>query len=154
MLSSQPERTGISPDGPRAEADANENSSKTPRHSPTFDLAIAQVSLALEVACYALVPAIARVPIKWQEPAYVFLTVLASCGAGFGPAIQALAVDVHSHQRNASETGRLFGVLSVVQAVRCVVFTTDIQATCSMVLTWLFYLVHKFWGQRSTGWCT
>ena len=97
-----------------------ERTSKTPRHSPTFDRLVAQASLALEVACYALIPALAHV--KWNETIFIILTVLASCGAGFGPAIQALAVDVYSRRSNASETGRLFGVMGVVQAVRYVPF--------------------------------
>ena len=51
----------------------------------------------------------------------VVVTVLASCGAGFGPAIQALAVDVYSRRADgAAETGRLFGVMSVLQSVRFV----------------------------------
>lgn len=92
------------------------SNTKPPRHTPAFDLAIAQASLLLEVVCYGLVPVLAHV--RWNEPIYAFLTVFASCGAGFGPAIQALAVDIYTRHRDASETGRLFGVLGVVQAVR------------------------------------
>ncbi|KAI5116339.1 hypothetical protein M0805_009175 [Coniferiporia weirii] len=89
--------------------------SQHPRHSSAFDLAIAQASLALEVACYALVPILFAYWYAHMKPAYTVLTILASCGAGFGPAIQALAVDLYS-ARGGTETGRLFGVLGVVQA--------------------------------------
>ena len=45
--------------------------------------------------------------------------MLASCGSGFGPAIQALSVELFT-RRGGKETGRLFGVLSVIQITRCV----------------------------------
>ena len=61
---------------------------------------------------HMLVPVIFR-----NSAAYIVLTILASCGAGFGPAIQALAVDLYA-RRGGEETGRLFGVLSVVQSTR------------------------------------
>lgn len=83
------------------------------RKTPAFDLAIAQASLALEIVCYALVPIFfSSGPIL-----FVMLTIVASCGAGFGPAIQALAVDIYNG-RGGTETGRLFGVLSVIQTIR------------------------------------
>lgn len=85
------------------------------RKTPSFDLAIAQASLALEVVCYALVPVL----FSWGPVPFIVLTTLAACGAGFGPAIQALAIDLYA-ARGGTETGRLFGVLSVVQATRCV----------------------------------
>ncbi|KAH8116812.1 MFS general substrate transporter [Phellopilus nigrolimitatus] len=101
----------VSPTQPRSRSQ-----SRPPRHNtPAFDLAIAQASLALEVVCYALVPVLMT---RWRarmKPAYIVLTILASCGAGFGPAIQSLAVDLYAG-RGGTETGRLFGVLSVVQA--------------------------------------
>ncbi|EJD02479.1 MFS general substrate transporter [Fomitiporia mediterranea MF3/22] len=82
------------------------------RKTPAFDLAIAQGSLVLEVVCYALVPVI----FSFGAIPFIILTILASCGSGFGPAIQALAVDLYS-ARGGTETGRLFGVLSVVQSI-------------------------------------
>ncbi|KAL5532572.1 hypothetical protein ACEPAF_4346 [Sanghuangporus sanghuang] len=97
-----------SQDQPRAASKAQVQARKT----PAFDLAIAQSSLALEIVCYALVP------VLYSSGAVLFIvfTILASCGAGFGPAIQALAVDIYNG-RGGTETGRLFGVLSVIQTI-------------------------------------
>ncbi|KAL5489752.1 hypothetical protein ACEPAI_4584 [Sanghuangporus weigelae] len=102
-------------DSPSTSQDQSRATSKAQvqaRKTPAFDLAIAQSSLALEIICYALVP------ILYSSGAVLFivLTILASCGAGFGPAIQALAVDIYNG-RGGTETGRLFGVLSVIQTI-------------------------------------
>lgn len=84
------------------------SSKKHVQHTPAFDRAIAQVSMALEVVCFALVPPLGT---QWS---FIVFTVLASCGAGYGPAIQSLALEVYA-RRGGTETGRLFGVLGVVQ---------------------------------------
>ena len=84
------------------------------RKTPAFDLAIAQASLALEVVRHALVP----VRFSSGPVLFVMLTILTSCCAGFGPAIQALAVDIYNGQ-GGTETGRMLGVLSVIQTIRC-----------------------------------
>lgn len=83
---------------------------KKPHHSPAFDLTIAQCSLILEVVCFGLLPFFR------SRSTFVVLTVLAACGAGFGPAIQSLAVELYS-KRGGTEIGKLFGVLGVVQII-------------------------------------
>ncbi|KLO08949.1 MFS general substrate transporter [Schizopora paradoxa] len=88
---------------------------KKPHHSPVFDLTIAQCSLILEIVCFGLLP------FFHSRPVFVVLTVLAACGAGFGPAIQSLAVELYS-KRGGTETGKLFGVLGVVQIISSQVF--------------------------------
>jgi len=88
---------------------------KRTNHSPAFDLSVAQCSLILEIICFALVP------IFRSRSTFVVFTVLAACGAGFGPAIQSLAVELYS-KRGGTETGKLFGVLGVVQIISSQVF--------------------------------
>ena len=99
---------------PSSQAEPPKQTDVQARKTPSFDLAIAQASLALEVVCYALIPVL----FSYGAVPFVILTILAACGAGFGPAIQALAVDLYA-ARGGTETGRLFGVLSVVQTIRC-----------------------------------
>lgn len=101
------------------------------RHTPAFDMAIAQASLALEVVCFGLTP------FAPSQPLFIALTVLAACGSGFGPAIQSLVVELYS-RRGGTETGRLFGVLGVVQViwyVHCIHDPKIHPTCCSMQLT-------------------
>ncbi|KAG7092716.1 hypothetical protein E1B28_009046 [Marasmius oreades] len=82
----------------------------TEPHSSGFDLGLAQVSLGLEIVTYTLM-ALATNSIPF--------TIFAMCGAfgsGFAPAIQSVALDLYG-KRGEAETGRLFGALSVLQAL-------------------------------------
>lgn len=89
--------------------------SKHPPHTPTFDLWLARFSAGLEFICYTV---IAYSP---SPMSFVVFGVLASWGGGFNPAVQALALELHSRRNGDSEekvdTGRLFGALSVVQVM-------------------------------------
>lgn len=51
--------------------------------------------------------------------AFTAFGMLGSFGSGFGPAIQSVALEMYT-QRGGTEAGRLFGALSVVQALRLV----------------------------------
>lgn len=82
-------------------------------HAPSFDLALARISLGLEAICYTLIP------LAPSPAAFTLFSVLASFGAGFGPAAQSLALALFA-RRGEVETGRLFGALSVVQSIWCV----------------------------------
>jgi MFS family permease len=78
-----------------------------------FDLLIAQGSLAIELVsyiCLALSP---------TAPLFVGVSTLLSLGAGFGPAAQAIMLELFSLQpgRSASEAGTLFGAMSIAQAL-------------------------------------
>lgn len=116
-------------------------SDKLPPHSPAFDLKLARASLALEVCTFA---ALALAP---NAAAFCALSVVLSFGGGFGPAVQALALELYMRRQKAlkresgetngdgdeeedthseggpkkqvqeQETGRLFGALSVMQAL-------------------------------------
>ncbi|KAF5369159.1 hypothetical protein D9615_009966 [Tricholomella constricta] len=79
-------------------------------HSPAFDLRLAHASLFIEVISYTFL-AIA--------PTALFFTVfsmLASMGAGLNPALQSVALAMY-RRRGGTESGRLFGALSVIQAL-------------------------------------
>ncbi|KLO13488.1 MFS general substrate transporter [Schizopora paradoxa] len=89
-------------------------------HTPSFDLGLARASLALEVVCYAAIP-LAMYPLTFTA-----LSMLVSFGGGFNPAVQALALELFTRRLNGGEgggaagegaNGRLFGALSVVQAM-------------------------------------
>lgn len=86
-----------------------------PHHTPAFDLIIAELSLLLEVACYGLLPFVASLSINVYKPIYIVLSILAACGAGYGPAFQSLAVELYT-RRGGTESGKLFGTISVIQA--------------------------------------
>lgn len=87
-----------------------------PHHTPTFDLIIAQLSLLLEVICYGIFPFFASASPAVFKPIYIILSDLSACGAGFGPAIQSLANELYT-RRGGTESGKLFGTLSVIQTV-------------------------------------
>ena len=86
-----------------------------PHHTPAFDLIIAELSLLLEVACYGLLPFFASLSVHIFKPIYIVLSILAACGAGYGPAFQSLAVELYT-RRGGTESGKLFGTISVIQA--------------------------------------
>jgi len=77
-------------------------------HSPSFDLRLARISLLVEAIAFAFMG---------QSPlAFTFFGMLGSVGTGFSPAIQSLAIELFA-AKGENERGKLFGALSVVQAV-------------------------------------
>lgn len=102
-------------------------------HSPAFDLKLARASLALEAICFATL-ALAPNPLVFYA-----MSITVSFGGGFGPAVQALALELYTRRQKAlkkaksadegeaeqngkgheqeHDTGRLFGALGVVQAL-------------------------------------
>lgn len=78
--------------------------------SPRLDLNTARVSLVMELASYTLM---ATAKTGTMFTAY---TVLGSLAAGYTPAVQSLALGIYG-SRGGEETGKLFGGLSVVQAL-------------------------------------
>lgn len=59
--------------------------------------------------------------------------IISSLGAGFFPAIQALAIDIYTNLRpeNRSEVGKLFGALGVTQVLAYVFF---VRLTCWLTM--------------------
>ncbi|KIK98704.1 hypothetical protein PAXRUDRAFT_9354 [Paxillus rubicundulus Ve08.2h10] len=87
--------------------------SPSPSHSPTFDLALARISLVLDFVSF-LVMAIAT-----TGAVFTFGTAIGSFGSGFSPAAQALALEIYMKRsgQGRGEAGKLFGALSVIQAL-------------------------------------
>ncbi|RDB23050.1 putative membrane protein C14C4.07 [Hypsizygus marmoreus] len=79
-------------------------------HSPSFDLGLARGSLFVEVIGYTFM---AFAP---TATAFTLSSMFGSMGAGFSPAVQSVALALYV-RRGGTESGRLFGALSVVQAL-------------------------------------
>lgn len=79
-------------------------------HSPTFELIVVRVSIVVEILAYSLMGTAST------GAAYAMASVLAALGVGFSPALQTVALAMYA-RKGGYETGRLFGALSVVQAL-------------------------------------
>lgn len=79
-------------------------------HSPAFDLALARVSLLIEMVAYTLMAS------AHSGTLFTAYSALGASGAGFGPAINSVAATLYS-RRGGRELGKLFGALSVVQVI-------------------------------------
>jgi len=79
-------------------------------HSPAFDLGLARVSVAIgamSYTCMGLAP---------SALAFTVFGMMNSVGMAFSPAVQSVAMALYVQQGN-KESGRLFGALSVLQAL-------------------------------------
>ncbi|KDR68702.1 hypothetical protein GALMADRAFT_256506 [Galerina marginata CBS 339.88] len=79
-------------------------------HSPSFDLGLARVSLAVDVVGYTFM---ALAPTPWTFTLFGMMNAL---GTAFGPAVQSVTLALYA-RRGGTEIGRLFGALSVIQAL-------------------------------------
>ncbi|KAF8163650.1 major facilitator superfamily domain-containing protein [Crassisporium funariophilum] len=79
-------------------------------HSSSFDLGLARASLFMDIVAYTFM-GLARTPL-----AFTVFGALGSLGAGFSPAIQSVTLAMYA-RRGGTETGRLFGAMSVIQAL-------------------------------------
>jgi len=102
------------------------NEKKDPA-SPRLDLNTARVSLVLEFTSYMLM---ASATTGTMFTAY---TVVGSLSAGFTPAVQSLALGIYA-VRGGEETGKLFGGLSMVQALWYIL--SLVRSRC-LSLTWI-----------------
>ena len=80
-------------------------------HSATFDLALARISVVAEMISYTVM---GLVP---TPSVFLAFTLFGSFGSGYSPAVQSVALELYS-RRGGTESGKLFGALSVVQALR------------------------------------
>lgn len=81
--------------------------------SPAFDLALARASAGLQTkVCLGMA-------VASTGTLFALSSVIGSFTAGFSPAVQALALDVYTNRRtqDRGEVGKLFGALSVIQAL-------------------------------------
>ncbi|KAF9444748.1 MFS general substrate transporter [Macrolepiota fuliginosa MF-IS2] len=79
-------------------------------HSPAFDLGLGRISLLIEIVAYTFM-ALAPTPF-----AFTVFGMLSAMGAAFSPATQTVALALYT-RRGGTESGRLFGALSVLQAL-------------------------------------
>ncbi|KAH9484437.1 putative membrane protein C14C4.07 [Psilocybe cubensis] len=79
-------------------------------HSPAFDLGLARASLAVEIVGYAMM---GLAPVGWM---FMLFGVVGSFGTGFSPAVQSVILSLYA-SRGGTEIGRLYGALSVIQAL-------------------------------------
>jgi len=79
-------------------------------HSVAFDLGLARVSLIIEIISYTLMALIST------QVAFTVFAMTGALGMGFSPAIQSVTLEMYA-RRGGTETGKLFGALSVVQAL-------------------------------------
>lgn len=79
-------------------------------HAATrFDLTIARLSIFIEILVYIGLPLLGPI-------GFVVCSALSSFGAGFSPTVQSLALEFY-RKRGGTETGRLYGGLSIVSAL-------------------------------------
>lgn len=83
--------------------------------SMTFDLALARVSLTIDIAAYICMP------LAPSGVAFTAAAMLGSLGSGFSPALQSIALELYG-RRGGTEAGRLFGAMSVLSALGASVF--------------------------------
>jgi len=80
-------------------------------HSPNFDLNIARISLILDII------ALLVMTVASNGTLFACGAVLQALGIGYSPAVQAFALEVYSRRGGKGEAGKLFGAISVVQAL-------------------------------------
>ncbi|KAI0362392.1 MFS general substrate transporter [Trametes cingulata] len=85
------------------------------QHSPAFDLNLARASLAIDAVVYALLT------LAPNGLSFAATSCLGGLGMGFGPAIQSVALTLYN-RRGGKDTGKLFGAMSVVQALSAQIF--------------------------------
>lgn len=94
----------------RTNADTSGGTVRNKDSSPRLDLNTVRVSLVMDFASYAMM---ATAKTGMMFTAY---TVLDSLAAGYAPAVQSFALWIYT-SRGGEETGKLFGGLSMVQAL-------------------------------------
>ncbi|KAI9442746.1 MFS general substrate transporter [Lactarius indigo] len=81
-------------------------------HTPALDLGIAKASLALHAVAFALIAA------SKNAGMFVAASMLATLAVGYAPVVQSLSLELYARRGgSASEAGRLFGAMSVIQAL-------------------------------------
>ncbi|OBZ69347.1 hypothetical protein A0H81_10787 [Grifola frondosa] len=86
-----------------------------PAHSPSADLKLARASLLIDMAAYVLMP------LSTSAALFCTASVVSAFGMGFAPAVQSVALALYT-RRGGKESGKLFGALSVVQAMCSQIF--------------------------------
>ncbi|KAG1756634.1 major facilitator superfamily domain-containing protein [Suillus paluster] len=90
---------------------AAKTQTSSPSHSPKFDLNLARFSILIDIIAFVIM--------AFASNGLLFAcgATLQSLGAGYMPGVQAFALDVYSRRGGKGEAGKLFGAMSVVQAL-------------------------------------
>jgi MFS family permease len=81
-------------------------------HTPALDLGIAKASLALHAVSLALIA------VSKNGGLFFAASMLATLGTGYAPVVQSLSLELYVRRGGEmSESGRLFGAMSVIQAL-------------------------------------
>jgi len=99
------------PDDPLRASQSHPSSSAKSSYSPKFDLNLARISVVIDILA-SLVQLFAS-----NSPVFLCGSVLGALGSGFSPAVHAFALDLYSKRGGNGQAGRLFGAISVVQAL-------------------------------------
>jgi hypothetical protein len=97
-------------------------------HSPLFDLNLARASLLVGMVSYISM-GLAQSPIL-----FALSGTFNAMGAGFSPAAQSVALALYA-KRGGVEIGRLFGAISLIQAIRCDIYCVNIYVVYSHLRT-------------------
>ena len=93
----------------------------TNTHTPALDLGIAKASLAVHAVSLVLIA------ISNNGGLFFAASMLATFGIGYAPVVQSLSLELYVRRGGeVSEAGRLFGAMSVIQALGCVLFETHV----------------------------
>ena len=83
-------------------------------HTPTVDLRIAKIALALQAMCFVLIA------VPKNAGVFVAASALGAVAEGYPPTIHSLALKLCTRRGGTlSEAGRLFGAMSVIQTIGC-----------------------------------
>ena len=92
-------------------------------HSPLFDLNLARVSLLIHVVAYI------SMGVAQSAIPFALSGAFNALGSGFSPATQSVALALYA-KRGGIEIGRLFGALSLIQAIRCDIILCCVVYIC------------------------
>ena len=102
----------LDPSFSSSSAMVNRKTIKKEIHSPLFELNLARASLIVDTVSHILM-GLAQSPLP-----FALSGTLSAFGAGFSPAAQSVALALYA-KRGGIETGKLFGAISLIQAIRC-----------------------------------
>ena len=83
-------------------------------HTPAVDLGIARISLVVQATCFVIIA------VSKDARMFVVAGALGALATGYSPTTQSLSLELYTRRGGLpSEAGRLFGAVSVIQAVGC-----------------------------------
>ena len=96
-------------------------------HTPTVDLRIAKIALALQAMCFVFIA------VSKNAGVFVAASALGAIAEGYPPTIHSLALELYTRRGGApSEAGRLFGAMSVIQTIGCAPLYNYCKVCCDV----------------------